>query len=186
MRTILSDLANLRPLTEGLMEDFYVPGSIDWRHVFEGEVLELSAMVGDLEAETKYVVFPDGVRQIAPAGPFDAIACAQALMRVQEWMDANPSIFHQAKGPTSAKLRSMPLRHTERTTKESGGMKLPIGLTGKLPNGEYRFQFTVTNGDVKVLSVSSEGKGFDVGNLDMADRSNNPSGSFQNLPGEGS
>lgn len=120
MGTKLSDIAIFRPLIDGLMDDFYVPGNIDWRHVFEGEKLELSAVVKDQEAEVKYVVFPDGVRQIAPAGPFDAIACARALMRAREWLDANPTSIHQTKGPTSARQRSRDLRHTGGTSKEVG------------------------------------------------------------------
>lgn len=117
MGTKLSNLAIFRPLIEGLMDDFYVPGNIDWRHVFEGEKLELSAVVRDLEADTKYVVFPDGVQQISPAGPFDANSCARALMRVQKWMDANPTSVHQTKEPVH---RSHPLRHTDGSTKEIG------------------------------------------------------------------
>lgn len=63
-------------------------------------------------------------------------------------------------------------------------MKIPMNLAGKLPKGEYQFQFTVRNGEVKVLSVSIDGKGFDVENLDMEDRSDTPSESIQNMPGE--
>lgn len=65
-------------------------------------------------------------------------------------------------------------------------MKLPIDLAGKLSRGEYRFRFTVTNGEVKVLSVSIDGERLDVGKVDVGERSGTPSGSPQNMPGESS
>lgn len=83
MRTKLVDV---RPLIEGLMGEFNDPGGVDWRKVLEGEEVQLVALVSDVDAKVLHVTFQDGVRQVAPAGPFDAIACARALMQVKDWI----------------------------------------------------------------------------------------------------
>lgn len=81
---------DVRHIIEGLMNEFNNHGGVEWRHVFEGEVLQLVALVSDVDAKALHVTFQDGVRQIGHAGPFDAIACAQALLRDRGWMDASP------------------------------------------------------------------------------------------------
>lgn len=80
---------DIKPLIEGLMGEFYDPGSVEWRYILEGEVLQMEALIDDNEAKCLHVMFRNGVRQVGPAGPFEAIACAQALMRVRDWMEAN-------------------------------------------------------------------------------------------------
>lgn len=90
-----SKSVDLRPLVEGLMGDFFDPGDVNWRQVLEGEELQLAATVGDVEAETLHVTFQDGVRLVGPVGPFDAIACAQVLLQVQEGKDAKPQRRHR-------------------------------------------------------------------------------------------
>lgn len=73
------------PTSEGLDEvvaaflDNLYPET-DWRQALEGEILVLDAAVMGREATPRALNFSDGVRQIGPSEPFDAIAVANVLL----------------------------------------------------------------------------------------------------------
>ncbi|MBM3268690.1 MAG: hypothetical protein FJZ01_13685 [Candidatus Sericytochromatia bacterium] len=65
-------------LVEESLDRFF--GGAAWRGELEGESLLLDAVVGPGGVTILSITFvADGVRQVAPPRPFDALRCARAL-----------------------------------------------------------------------------------------------------------
>jgi hypothetical protein len=77
-------MSTLDHFVAALLDDFYTKAGVDWRSALEGEKLEMTACVTETEGivtSVRSVTFlADGVRQVVPPLPFDAIASAEALL----------------------------------------------------------------------------------------------------------
>lgn len=67
------------------LNDFYKDSGVDWRVALDGEAIALDAVVEGAEGNVEVLTFKfDGVRQVAPPQPFDAIASAEVLQDARQ------------------------------------------------------------------------------------------------------
>lgn len=77
-------MSQLDRFVAALLDEFYTLAGVNWRTALEGERLEITARVtdtGGIATSARSVTFlADGVRQVAPPLPFDAIVSAEVLL----------------------------------------------------------------------------------------------------------
>lgn len=78
-------LDGLDEVVKDFLDDYYKDSGVDWRVALDGEAIALDTVVDGDEAEVESLTFKvDGVRQVAPPQPFDAIASAEVLQDARQ------------------------------------------------------------------------------------------------------